>query len=229
LEVKFTYKDVLNLLKFLSQKENSAEEYGKLSVSDVVMNKIFETIKGETGIFDRFSPELKIKLAFLAIRLGGSVEEVTRLLSWREFEGFCSNILEYHFFRVYRNFRFKSNKRRFEIDLMGLKKPYILCFDAKKWDLRPRKASGIRKSALMQLERCVELASKIPTLKTALNLNDWKEILIIPGIVTLFEEAVKIFEGVPVVPLFKFKRFIEEFEDYLDKIKVLQVIGRLQT
>ena len=58
----------------------------------------------------------KLKTALLAIKTGMPIEEASRSVDWKDFEGLVAEILESKNFEVVRNFRMK--KPTMEIDCL---------------------------------------------------------------------------------------------------------------
>ena len=61
--------------------------------------------------------ENKLKSALLDIKTGVPIEEASRYVDWRDFEGLVAEILESKNFEVMRNFRMKNPTM--EIDVVG--------------------------------------------------------------------------------------------------------------
>ena len=61
--------------------------------------------------------ENKLKSALLAIKTGVPIEEASRSVDWKDFEGLVAEILESKNFEVIRNFRMKNPTM--EIDVIG--------------------------------------------------------------------------------------------------------------
>jgi hypothetical protein len=158
--------------------------------------------------------ELKSKM-----QRGSSVEELTKELDWKDFEGLVSEIFSANGFRTFRNVRFTSNKRRFEVDVVALERPRIVAVDCKHWGLRPGKNSQLRSAAMEQLRRAVELSSKIHELPR-MDVSQWGESNITPLIVTLHQEGIVESGGVLVVPVFRLNAFVDELRNGLfDSLK----------
>jgi|Deesub1362B_J571_1020462.scaffolds.fasta_scaffold12005_2 hypothetical protein len=164
--------------------------------------------------------EERLRLACLAVNLGCDVEKVSRLLTWKEFEVFCSNVLESFGFKCFLNFRFKHSSGRGEIDILGLRKPFILCLDAKHWGVRSGKASGLRNAVKKHIKRVEFFGSVLDKYLLNLGIEDWGECVLVPLLVTLFQERIMFDLGVPVAPVFKLNSFLMDFDGYLDELCV---------
>lgn len=161
--------------------------------------------------------EGRLFLASKIVELGGDPEKVATLLKWQEFESFCMKVLEQNNFQCTIRMRFKHDNW-WEIDVVGGRRPIILCVDAKHWSLRPGKSAAIKRVTGRHIDRVKAFAQVLPTLKARLGFREWKKASLVPTIVTLFQEAIRLHQDVPVVPFFKFNRFIQELPIYLDQV-----------
>jgi Holliday junction resolvase-like predicted endonuclease len=75
----------------------------------------------------------RLKLAVRAVDLGADVEHMSNFLSWQEFEDIAALALERDRYVVAKNVRFKHAERRWEIDVVGCRKPLVICIDCKHW------------------------------------------------------------------------------------------------
>ncbi|MEM3365284.1 MAG: restriction endonuclease [Candidatus Methanomethyliaceae archaeon] len=142
------------------------------------------------------------------LRRGEPFEEILRKAGWKDFEELTSAIMTEAGFLTFRNFRFSSKRKKYEIDVIAMENPRIILADCKRWNLRRGKASALKTSALRQLSRSLEFLGKIQEFKP-LNVGNWKTVIIIPIIVTLYEERIVEYEKVLIVPLFKMVSFLE--------------------
>ena len=126
-------------------------------------------------------------------------------------------VLEHNSFQCTKRLRFKHDNW-WEIDVVGGKKPIILCVDAKHWSLRPGKSAAIKRLTDKHIDRVKAFAQVLSILKTKLGFLEWEKATLIPVIVTLFQEAIGSHQSVPVVPFFKFNEFIQELSIYMDQI-----------
>jgi len=94
----------------------------------------------------------RLQMAVRSFELGADLERVCDLLSWDEFEDISAEAIAASSFRVLKHFRFKSSSRRWEVDLLGMKKPLVLSVDCKHWHKGWRRSS-IMKVVKSQVER----------------------------------------------------------------------------
>lgn len=160
----------------------------------------------------------RLKLAYHAIGLGIDVKRVSKFLNWREFEVLCSEILTAFNYNVYRSVRFKHDSKRFELDVVGFKLPYVLCFDCKHWSLN--RPSTLIKAIQTHYNKTVAFSN---VFKSLFNLDFKCRIFFIPIIVTLLDEGSGIYDGLPVVSIFKLNSFLNELSIGINYIKFVEV------
>ena len=73
----------------------------------------------------------KLKTALSAIKSGAPIEEASRDVDWKDFEGLVAEILESKSFEVIRNFRMR--KPTMEIDVVGIHLGVAVLIDCKHW------------------------------------------------------------------------------------------------
>ncbi len=163
----------------------------------------------------------RLRLAELLLKAGGSAESLSKLLSWREFERFCRNVLEENGFRVRSNVRFKRGAKRYEIDLVAVKSPYLLFVDCKHW--KPGVRAGYKEAARKQRVRMEAALEK----ESPIGIN-WEPGLSglqrISLIVSLADVTDLSFEGMPVVPIFRFNSFLMGLDQFWGQFSI-QSIG----
>lgn len=142
------------------------------------------------------------------MRRGEPFEEILRRTGWKDFEELTSAIMNEAGFLTFRNFRFSSKGKRYEVDIIALENPRIILVDCKRWNFGQGKSSALRTSASKQLKRSLEFLEKIQEF-SSFNLSGWKTVIIIPVLVTIYEERIIEYEKVLIVPLFKLNSFLE--------------------
>ena len=150
--------------------------------------------------------ENKLKSALLAINTGVPIEEASRYVDWRDFEGLVAEILESKNFEVMRNFRMKNPTM--EIDVVGIHLGMAVLIDCKHWKRMTN--SMLEKIVLRQIER----------VKHYVATTD--EVIAAPVIVTLYQEETRFINRVPIVPIIQFSSFIDEFYGNLEEIKTIE-------
>ena len=150
--------------------------------------------------------ENKLKTALSDIKSGVPIEEASRDIDWRDFEGLVAEILESKNFEVARNFRMK--KPTMEIDVVGIRLDTAVLIDCKHW--KRMSNSALEEIVQKQIER----------VKHYVSITD--EIMAAPVIVTLYQEGVKLINKVPIVPIMQFSSFIDEFYGNLENIRIVK-------
>jgi len=155
------------------------------------------------------SPSQRVKMAVQALRLAADLERVCNLLSWTEFESIAAQAFEANGYRVVRNFRFKQASRRWEIDVIGFKKPLILCVDCKHWKRGWQKAATV-KAVEAQVERTEAFAKALPNYYQKAKLEEWETATLLPLVMSLTLGPYKFYNNVPIVPVLQLQDFINE-------------------
>ena len=150
--------------------------------------------------------ENKLKTAISAIKSGVPIEEASRDVDWKDFEGLVAEILESKNFEVVRNFRMK--KPTMEIDVVGIHLGTAVLIDCKHW--KRMSNSALERIVLKQIERVKHYVATT------------NEIMAAPVIVTLYQEATKFVNRVPIVPIMQFSSFIDEFYGNLENIRTVE-------
>ena len=150
--------------------------------------------------------ESKLKDAISAIKSGVPIEEASRDVDWKDFEGLVAEILESKNFEVTRNFRMK--KPTMEIDVVGIHLGTAVLIDSKHWKRMTN--SALENIVLKQIDRVKHYVTKTD------------EVMAAPVIVTLYQEGVKLVNKVPIVPIMQFSSFIDEFYGNLEEIRTVE-------
>jgi hypothetical protein len=100
------------------------------------------------------------------LQRGVSVEELSRVLDWREFEDLVSKSLEAQGYSTWRNYRMRKPTR--EIDVVGVYSGFAIAFDCKHW--QRASISSLSLAATKQIQRTQQLVSSgaIPEIEAAL-------------------------------------------------------------
>jgi hypothetical protein len=160
----------------------------------------------------------RIMLSVKALELGADIENVTSLLHWKEFEGISALALERNNFLVRKNFRFTYLKKRNEIDIIGLKKPIVLCIDCKHWH-KEVNYSSLKNIVPNQIRRTKDLIKFLPNISTKLECASWEFGIFIPAILSLVSNRHKFYNSVPIIPILKFQDFLNQLLGNIQKIK----------
>ena len=192
------------------------------NVSVQVANKILralremELVEYENELIEQSSNQ-RIKLAIHAINNGTDIERVCKVLEWKEFENFAATAFEKNNFAVKRRFRFKASGRRWEIDVIAYSEPIIVCVDCKRWR-RGWSNSAIRRIAASQADRTKALAGNLQGIQHKIGLDNWKNAILFPVILSLFSGPVKFCSRVPIVPILQLQNFLDEFQGNVNEL-----------
>jgi len=148
----------------------------------------------------------KLKTALSAIKSGTPIEEASRDVDWKDFEGLVAEILESKDFEVIRNFRMR--KPTMEIDVVGIHLGVAVLIDCKHWKRMTN--SALEKIVLKQIDRVKHYVANTD------------EVVAAPVIVTLYQEETKFVSKVPIVPIIQFSSFIDEFYGNLEEIRTIE-------
>ena len=182
----------------ISTDKNTAEKI----LDMLTQNGIGQTI----GNIVNFEDSDKLKTALFAIKNGVPIEEVSRYIAWKDFEGLVAEILDSKHFDVLRNFR--MTRPTMEIDVVGVRLGIALLIDCKHW--KRLSYSALETIVVKQVERVKHYVSNA------------KDVIAAPVIVTLNQEETSFINSVPIVPILQFSSFIDEFYGSLEEIKTIE-------
>jgi hypothetical protein len=154
----------------------------------------------------KFSGTDRISAAVLALQMRCDIEQVSRCLSWKDFEKLASELLISFGYRTRTNVRFV--KPRMEIDIVGTGSAgFTIAVDCKHW--KRSNLSSISKFSQKQVARAERLLKCDRTISQ-----------VVPVMLTLHAESVRFIGGVPLVPIHRFRSFIMEVKAFLSEIYV---------
>ena len=168
-----------------------------------------EFVKNDIGLkkdnFYYFEVSDKLKIAVALLEKGFPIDDISIALDWRDFEGLTAEILSSKDFAVIKNMML--TKPRMEIDVVGIKLGIAILIDCKHW--KRYSTSSLTSAVKKQIERTKKYVEKTQG-STA-----------VPVIVTLYQDKVNFIENVPIVPIFQFSSFIDEFYGNIDQMKTI--------
>jgi len=147
----------------------------------------------------------KLKAAIELIKNGGPIDEVSLLLHWKDFEGLVAEILYSKNFAIIKNMIL--TKPRMEIDVIGIRLGIAMLIDCKHWKRYP--SSSLSTAVKKQVARTKHYILKTPGS------------IAVPVIVTLYHDRIDFIDRVPIVPIFQFSSFVDEFYGNLDQMNTL--------
>jgi hypothetical protein len=163
------------------------------------------------------TPSQRVAIAIRAVQVGADFERACRWLSWREFESIAAEAFVANDYRVARNFRFRQAQRRWEIDILGFKKPFIICIDCKHWKRWGRSAT--MKSVTSQIKRTEALADASHIYLEKAGIKEWETAILVPTVLSLMTGPDKFYDQVPIVPIFQLQDFITELPSEIHLLK----------
>tara|TARA_B100000809_G_C15111296_1_gene520717 strand:+ start:473 stop:1102 length:630 start_codon:yes stop_codon:yes gene_type:complete len=191
----------------ISTKDFAAIIYTDKNTAEKILDMLTQNGIGQTiGNLVNFEDGDKLKTALFAIKNGVPIEEVSRYIDWKDFEGLVAEILDSKHFDVLRNFRL--TKPTMEIDVVGVRLGIALIIDCKHW--KRLSHSALETIVVKQVERVKHYISNA------------KDVIAAPVIVTLNQEETSFISNVPIVPILQLSSFIDEFYGSMEEIKTIE-------
>jgi DNA-binding transcriptional MerR regulator len=190
----------------------SVEDFSAVTkLSDIDSKTILdEFIKNNIGTIQNnsyyFEDGDKLKIAVALLEKGFPIDEISVALDWKDFEGLTATILASKDFAVIKNMIL--TKPRMEIDVIGIRLGIAILIDCKHW--KRYNTSSLTTAVRKQIERTKHYVAKTPGA------------ISVPVIVTLYRDKVDFIESVPIVPIFQFSSFIDEFYGNIDQMKTIE-------
>jgi len=127
-------------------------------------------------------------------------------LNYRDFEGLTAEILSSKNFAVIKNLML--TKPRMEIDVVGIRLGIAILIDCKHW--KRYNSSSLTNAVQKQIERTRQYVAKT------------EGSMAVPVIVTLYQDKIDFIDKVPIVPIFQFSSFIDEFYGNIDEMNTIE-------
>jgi Holliday junction resolvase-like predicted endonuclease len=214
---------IISLLKLTKDGSILVESIkNEAKIASDIVTKLLEKLQNEGLIyFEKGAIEIgsdnRLKLAIRAVCLGADIERVSAFFDWKEFENVAAIALERNGYIVSRNVRFKSSGRRWEIDVVGCKKPIVLCVDCKHWR-RGLTVSALKRIVKAQMDRTRALVEMLPSSVSKLECAKWKKAKFVPVILSLFPTQFKFYEKVPIVSILQLQNFLAQVPAQVDSL-----------
>jgi len=189
----------------------SVEDFSAVTELNLIDSKTIldEFIKNDIGSKQDdsyyFEVSDKLKIAVALLEKGFPINEISIALDWRDFEGLTAEILSAKNFAVIKNLIL--TKPRMEIDVIGIRLGIAILIDCKHW--KRYSTSSLTNAVKKQIERTKKYVEKT------------QGAIAVPVIVTLYQDKVNFIENVPIVPIFQFSSFIDEFYGNIDQMKTI--------
>jgi Holliday junction resolvase-like predicted endonuclease len=218
---------IVSILKLTKNKDALIEDVREDSriPSDTLMTLLEKLQNEDLLILNRnlvsVDSEKRLKLAVKAVSFGADVEAVSNFLHWQEFESIAATTFRNNGYEVVQNLRFKHTARRWEIDVVGCKKPLVVCADCKDFHhgLSP---SAMRRIVEAQVERVRALADALPALPTRLECAKWDKAKFVPVVLVLIPSRFKFCDDVPIVPVLQLQDFLQQLPLEIESLKYFQ-------
>lgn len=209
-QMKFA-KTMLSVLPGIIPGGISVEDFSAISKTNAdeskkILDNLFKQgigIKKDQKYY--FEESDKLKTAIILIENGLPLDEIAVNLNWKDFEGLTAEILESKNFAVIKNLIL--TKPRMEIDVIGIRLGIAILIDCKHW--KRYSSSTLSDAVKKQIDRTKHYISKTPGA------------IAVPVIVTLYQDKIDFIERVPIVPIFQFSSFLDEFYGNLEEMKTM--------
>jgi hypothetical protein len=141
------------------------------------------------------------QLAGLALcAWGEDIERVSKSLTWRDFERFCSGILQARGFRVRQNIFLR--KPRAQVDVFGISDGISIAVDCKHW-ARAAGYSSLARQVEAQKARAARLHESLDRIGPVASV-----------ILVLVDQGARFVSGGAIVPIFAFGDFLDNIDAY---------------
>ena len=190
----------------------SAKDFSKVTQIDEndsknILNTFIDNDIGNLkDDFYYFEDGDKLKIATILLQNGFPLDEISVALDWRDFEGLTAEILSSKNFAVIKNFML--TKPRMEIDVVGIRLGIAILIDCKHW--KRYNSSSLASAVKKQIERTKQYVAKT------------EGSMAVPVIVTLYQDKIDFIDKVPIVPIFQFSSFIDEFYGNIEEMKTIE-------
>jgi Holliday junction resolvase-like predicted endonuclease len=215
---------LISLLKLTKEGPILIEDVNKdARIPSIVSSKLLDKLQNENLIYLKSTSvevdsDSRLKIAIKATALGADIEHISDLLCWQEFEEIAAMALKNNGYIVQNNVRFKHEGKRWEIDVVGCKKPIVVCIDCKHWQ-RAFASSVLKRIIDLQAQRTRALAESLPNIALKLECAKWEKAKFIPAVLSLIPSAFKFYDKVPVVPVLQLQDFICQLPAYTEELR----------
>jgi len=190
----------------------SVEDFSAVTKLNPVDSEIIldEFIKNDIGTKQDnsyyFEDGDKLKIAIKLLERGFPIDEISVALDWKDFEGLTAEILASKDFAVIKNMIL--TKPRMEIDVIGIRLGIAILIDCKHG--KRYCLSSLTTTVQKQIQR------------TKHYVAETQGAIAVPGSVTLYRDKVDFIDNVPIVPIFQFSSFLDEFYGNVDQMKTIE-------
>lgn len=219
-------KVLISVLKLTKSGTAKLEQLNSdANATSAAMAKLLHNLQIENLLYLKddcleISTEGRLNIAIRTLRLGADIEKISGFLDWKEFEGMSSIALELNGYVTLKNLHFSLDKKRWELDVVGCKKPIVVCIDCKHWS-KALKPSSLRVMVESQISRVEAFAESLPIKKHDVVCCNWERAVFVPVILSLVKSDFKLYYGVPIVPVLQLQDFIHQLPLNLDCVKTI--------
>jgi hypothetical protein len=221
--VQFLREMIISLLRLSRTKPILQKHVNReAKVPSDVGRRLLQTLQRDGLIYVRngsieINSLQRVRLATRAFELGADHERVSSVLEWKEFESVSSIALETQGYAVKTNLHFRQGGRRWELDVVGCRKPLVVCVDCKHWH-RGLYPSKFKKAADEQAKRTLAFAESLPNPTVKVECSPWKEANFVPVILSLMSTGLNFHCGTPIVPILQLQDFLAQLPLRLDTV-----------
>jgi Holliday junction resolvase-like predicted endonuclease len=215
---------IISILK-VSKGEPVLQEFvnSEAKLPFIATEKLLQTLQrdGLVYLLDGFlqtNALQRLSLAVRALELGADYERVSSLLDWKEFERLAAIAFDMHGYTAKLNLRFTHGGRKWEIDIVGCRRPLVVCVDCKHWR-RGLYASKLKEVVDEQVNRTWALSESLQNPAVRIECASWKEARFIPVVVSLVPTSFRFHNGTPVVPILQLQDFLAQLPMCSDLLK----------
>ena len=205
-------KMFITALKGIIPGEISVEDFSAVTNFNEIDSSRILTEFSNNGIGNKlndgfeFVSSDKLKAGLFLLQKGFPIDEIAESIDWRNFEGLVKEILQEKNFATIQNL--VLTKPRMEIDVIGIRLGVAMLIDCKHWKYSSH--SALKTAVQKQIERTKHYVSKT------------NGSVAVPVIVTLYADKVDFINKVPIVPIFQFSSFVDEFYGNLDQMNPIE-------
>lgn len=216
---------LLSLLKLTKESPASLDDIKKdARLPASVCLKLIEKLQNGELVYLKadcveINSRSRLKIAVKAATLGADIQHISDFLHWQEFEEIAAEALKNNGYIVHNNVRFKHEGHRYEIDVVGCRKPLVLCIDCKRWQ-RAITPSALKRIVAEQIQRTQALTNAIPNKKIDIECTRWGMAKFVPAVLSLIPSAFKFYDYVPIVPVLQLQDFTSQLPLQTENVKV---------
>jgi hypothetical protein len=176
------------------------------------------TIDGNYSI----TREQRAQLAIIGAVNGLDFIEVIDGLSWQEFEILTTKVGDEFGYQAKKGLVFSDSERKYQIDVILSKNPYVLVVDCKHYGGTGKKAV-LKTAAEEQKIRAQAFANSFTELQELIGLQKQPHMKIIPLVITWLDESLFFHDKVPIVPFGRLRGFFRNFYLYVEDIEQIKI------